>query len=86
MLDVHPDYMLFHGASPSGDEYPVALYEEFLEWVKQEYDGQYWHALPKDVAAFYLQTVALDSKHTPSEYPSLHGVAGTARDVHTRGD
>lgn len=67
MLNVHPDYMSFAGACPSLDEYPVALYEDFLTWIKQEYDGQYWHALPKDVAAFYLQTVTPEPQHAPAE-------------------
>jgi hypothetical protein len=57
LLDVHPDYACFGGNSPGPDEYPVASYEEFLEWLKQEYEGRYWHALPREVAAFYKQAV-----------------------------
>ena len=28
-------------------------YEEFLEYIKSKYEGQYWHALPRDVARFW---------------------------------
>ena len=32
-------------------QYPVTLYREFLNYVKTRYAGEYWHALPKEVAA-----------------------------------
>ncbi len=54
-LDTHPDYMAGNGDGPARDEYPVALYQEFLEWVKQEYAGRYWNALPRDVARFCVE-------------------------------
>ncbi|MCC6456165.1 MAG: hypothetical protein IT328_14520 [Caldilineaceae bacterium] len=51
-LITHPDYMSFAGSSPSFQEYPVELYREFLEHVQTAYEGQYWHALPREVASF----------------------------------
>jgi uncharacterized protein len=51
LLDSHPDYMAFNGTSVGRDEYDVKVYREFLEWVKTKYESQYWHALPRDVAA-----------------------------------
>ena len=38
------------GEKQKVDEYPVELYREFLHHVKEKYRGQYWNALPKDVA------------------------------------
>ena len=50
LLDAHPDYMSFNGSRQTATEYPAALYREFLTYVKTRYSGEYWHALPKEVA------------------------------------
>jgi glycosyltransferase involved in cell wall biosynthesis len=66
---VHPGYMHFNkgdsaevpisplptgeGGLGRGDEYPARYYEEFLEYIKSRYEGQYWHALPRDIARFW---------------------------------
>jgi glycosyltransferase involved in cell wall biosynthesis len=50
LLDAHPDYMSFSGSRHKATEYPAALYGEFLTYVKTKYAGEYWHALPKEVA------------------------------------
>lgn len=52
LLNVHPDYVAFDGCKPGVSEFPAALYEEFLVYLKQRYAGLYWHALPKEVARF----------------------------------
>lgn len=52
LLIVHPDYIDFGGESPAKDEFPVALYKEFLSYVRERYAGSYWQALPREVAAF----------------------------------
>jgi len=51
LIDTHPDYMSC-GAAVLSDEYPARLYEEFLEYARSRYGGQYWHALPRAVATF----------------------------------
>jgi glycosyltransferase involved in cell wall biosynthesis len=56
LLDSHPDYMAFDGSSQSTTRYPVSLYKEFLTYVKTTYAGQYWHALPKQVARYVRPT------------------------------
>jgi glycosyltransferase involved in cell wall biosynthesis len=50
LLDTHPDYMSFDGSPQSATEYPVALYGEFLTYLKSRYAGECWHALPNEVA------------------------------------
>jgi len=50
LLDTHPDYMSFDGSPQTATEYPVALYREFLTYLKTRYAGEYWHALPNEVA------------------------------------
>lgn len=50
LLITHPDYMSFNGTPLAADEYPAELYREFLEYVATSYAGDYWHALPRQVA------------------------------------
>lgn len=52
LINTHPDYMDFNG-NKSKEGYPAQFYREFLEYVKERYAGQYWHALPRDVARFW---------------------------------
>ena len=53
LFNAHPDYMNFETTSHY-EEYPVKYYEEFLEYIKSKYEGQYWNALPKDVSRFWV--------------------------------
>ena len=55
LLDTHPDYMSFGGSPQTAKEYPAALYREFLTYVKTKYAGEYWHALPQEVAGHVIQ-------------------------------
>jgi len=52
LLNTHPDYMNFGTIKGGLEEYPVQYYVDFLHYVKTKYRGQYWHALPKEVASF----------------------------------
>ena len=58
MLDVHPDYMGLTGPGEPGQSYPIARYAEFLDYAKKKYEGQYWAALPKEVAALARKQLA----------------------------
>ena len=71
LLDVHPDYMSFDGSPQTTTEYPVALYREFLGYVKTRYAGEYWHALPKEVAAAHRRKF-VPPKTSPANTMSLH--------------
>ena len=51
LLNTHPDYMYFNG-KPAFEEYSINLYKDFLNYVKSEYEGKYWQALPNQVAKF----------------------------------
>ena len=55
LVTTHPDYMNFNGKKPGREEYPVGFYKELLSYIKGKYDGQYWHALPKEMARFWKQ-------------------------------
>jgi hypothetical protein len=56
LLITHPDYMNFTGARLELEEYPARYYRELLEYIKSRYEGQYWHALPREVAEFWRST------------------------------
>ena len=83
LLDVHPDYLAFGDVAPNRNEYHAALYEEFLEWVKQEYEGRYWHALPREIATFYKQAVSREARHNPPESSPFCGLAGSVSEAQT---
>ena len=48
---VHPDYVCLPGETPSKRTFPIEFYGALLEHVRK-YENKYWHALPKEVAAF----------------------------------
>lgn len=58
LVIAHPDYMRF-GGKPAFDEYPAEIYGRFLEHVRERYEGQYWHALPREISRFWR------SRHGP---------------------
>ena len=51
----HPDYMNFGTKKLKFYEYPAEYYEEFLSYVRNKYEGQYWHVLPNELAHFWTE-------------------------------
>jgi predicted glycosyltransferase len=51
LLNTHPDYINFEDQT-SSRQYPVALYHEFLEYIKLKYRDSFWHASPREVASY----------------------------------
>jgi glycosyltransferase involved in cell wall biosynthesis len=51
LLNTHPDYMAVNGRA-AGNEYPLEFYKRFLNYVRANYAGSYWQALPEEVAAY----------------------------------
>ena len=54
LVNTHPDYMQLGHDGRSDLSYPTKLYIDFLEYVHQRYGGQYFQALPVNIAAFGL--------------------------------
>lgn len=52
LINVHPDYINFH-KKQQYDEYPVKYYEEFLQYIKSKYEGQYWNVMPREISRFW---------------------------------
>ena len=57
LLNSHPDYMNFNCKKYGIEEYSAAYYEEFLDYIKIRYKGQYWHVLPREMARFWSRTM-----------------------------
>ncbi len=55
LLITHPDYISLDSRNMRIDEYPVEYYKQILEYIKTRYDGQYWHALPMELARFWRE-------------------------------
>ena len=53
LVVAHPDYMNFDGGNSGLEEYPVDYYSGFLNYINARYQGQYWQALPREVASYY---------------------------------
>jgi len=64
LIDTHPDYMALNGSSQRTGEYPIELYKELLDYIRSMYSGEYWPALPRQVAAYVLQSMALSQNQT----------------------
>jgi predicted glycosyltransferase/peptidoglycan/xylan/chitin deacetylase (PgdA/CDA1 family) len=57
LLNTHPDYMRFKVGKLGLEDYPATFYADFLDHIKENYAGQYWHVLPKQMARFWRSTV-----------------------------
>ncbi len=62
LLIAHPDYMNFDNDDVMYDEYPVKYYEELLHYIKDKYEHQYWHVLPKDMARWSKENFKIKNK------------------------
>lgn len=59
LINTHPDYMDFSGTSQNARTYPAQFYREFLEYAASRYSGQYWSALPREVATWSRESGSL---------------------------
>jgi hypothetical protein len=57
LLLTHPDYMCFEKNDNCTNTYPVERYKDFLNYVKKTHKGQYWQALPEEIAKFTQKTI-----------------------------
>ena len=63
LLNTHPDYMAVDGSNPKHREYPIEFYRELLDYTRTRHSGEYWPALPREVAAHLLESAALSENH-----------------------
>jgi glycosyltransferase involved in cell wall biosynthesis/peptidoglycan/xylan/chitin deacetylase (PgdA/CDA1 family) len=63
LINTHPDYMRFEGQLDR-DQYPVSHYEEFLDYLSSKYQGQFWHAVARDVSRFCTSAVPVEYRNS----------------------
>jgi CelD/BcsL family acetyltransferase involved in cellulose biosynthesis len=56
LVVTHPDYMVFDNGKRRADSYPSDFYINFLTYVKEKYEGEYWSVLPRDLARYWTMT------------------------------
>lgn len=56
LVNTHPDYMCLKQGYCEREEYPVENYKELLRYVMENYEGEYWNALPREVASYIKST------------------------------
>src|SRR6266478_5008495 len=54
----HPDYMISSGSHRKSGDYPIELYRQLLDYIQDKYSGDYWFALPKEIAAYARQIMS----------------------------
>ena len=64
LINVHPDYMNFAKKKNGLEEYPARYYQQFLEYIKERYAGEYWHVLPKEMAWLFSPKIKQDSQNS----------------------
>ncbi len=52
LINTHPDYMRIRSGECEMEEYPVNNYREFMHYVNNKYGGEYWNALPREIASY----------------------------------
>ena len=57
ILNTHPDYMSFSDEDDIAYSYPIRLYTDFIGYVKEKYQGKFYNAQPKDLAAHYRRQI-----------------------------
>jgi glycosyltransferase involved in cell wall biosynthesis len=77
LVDTHPDYMAFDPNSGRRNEYSVKLYEEFLRYLQSRYGRDYWHALPREVAAHVTRQRAAIAPADPERRVTTAAVLGS---------
>lgn len=65
LVNVHPDYLWFDGATPNRMEYPSTHYEALLDHVRERYEGAFWNATPRKVAQFFADTTKVFKANEP---------------------
>lgn len=94
LVNVHPDYLRFPGEPESARTFDVAHYIRLLEHVRTTHAGEYWQALPRELARFVTTMETLPSPRRPkhigmichSDYAGDTRVMRYAEALASRGD
>ena len=53
LVNTHPDYFWFEDEKRTLEQFPSDFYRQLLVYLRNNYRGQYWHVLPKEMAEFW---------------------------------
>ena len=81
LVNVHPDYVGFHGGKRKSSEYPVAFYEDFLQYAVEKYGGQYWQPLPRRLSQWFREAGVPSAARTATGSSSAGGPGPDARRI-----
>jgi glycosyltransferase involved in cell wall biosynthesis len=85
LINVHPDYAGLDGGKLKSWEYPVEFYTQLLKYVTEKYAGDYWQALPHEVAGWYRETRRPVTPHPVPEIISIATNGAHAKPVYLGG-
>lgn len=54
MVNVHPDYLRFEDERPGPTTFPLDHYRRLLEHVRDNYQGRFWHGVPRQLVSALL--------------------------------
>ncbi len=74
LLNVHPDYLAFDRQAHAVSEFPPAMYEGFLAYVKEKYAGAYWQPLPRELARYCRRNLPQPEATRPSSRPPFRSL------------
>lgn len=66
LMNTHPDYMVFHAEKPRVDEFRADYYRQLLQYLTSRYEGQFWHALPREISRFWRHMYAGSPSRGPA--------------------
>jgi hypothetical protein len=64
LMLIHPNYIHVGEGKKGSEEYPLKLYSDFLQYVRNSYEGQYYHVLPRDLARFWKENYLISGCKT----------------------
>jgi hypothetical protein len=70
LVNTHPDYMHFDGGKLGLEEYPADYYAALLAHVQDTYAGQYWAALPAQLARFVQEQTKSPTTEPMIQWPA----------------
>ena len=58
LVNIHPDYINFQNQIKS-EEFTIAIYINFLKYIKSNYNTHYWNPLPQELARYWRENMKL---------------------------
>lgn len=73
LVNIHPDYIDFDDSDRKGRRYPVTLLREFLTYLSERYESEYWNPSAAELATWYEDWHSSSQTRTADSPLPLHG-------------